>query len=101
MVSVCGLTLLPPGKCSYDSDAGSIRIWGSTDAITDITAAGGWTILNCEPDALVQDIRLVCQDGEACSHFWASIGPVGKIVRLPEDVWRLLSIHMLPTHHHL
>uniref|UniRef100_A0A0W0EY55 DUF7223 domain-containing protein n=1 Tax=Moniliophthora roreri TaxID=221103 RepID=A0A0W0EY55_MONRR len=74
------------GECSYDTDRGSLKIWGSPDAITDITTAAGWTILNCDQDALAQDIRLVCTDSESeCSHLWQNTGAVGKLVRLPES----------------
>lgn len=64
--------------------------WGSSDAISDITAAAGWIILGCDNDALAQDIRLVCDSEHAnsahCSHLYRSVGAVGKIVRLPESV---------------
>ncbi|KAK7049915.1 hypothetical protein VNI00_005345 [Paramarasmius palmivorus] len=74
------------GKCSYDIEGGSLKIWGSPDAITDVTKAAGWTILNCEKDSLAQDIRLVCSGSEAdCEHLWQSTGAVGKLVRLPES----------------
>ncbi|KAF5371015.1 hypothetical protein D9615_010015 [Tricholomella constricta] len=83
------------GECFYDLPAhsgkasGSLKIWGSLDAITDITAAAGWTILGCSPDALVQDIRLVCNSDDTgnsgCAHLHRKAGAVGKIVRLPEN----------------
>ncbi|RXW20042.1 hypothetical protein EST38_g5798 [Candolleomyces aberdarensis] len=61
------------------------RQTGSTDSITDITTAAGWEILDCQKDALSQDIRLVCTGGESeCDHLYQSIGAVGKIARLPE-----------------
>lgn len=82
------------GVCSYDipestgSSSGSLKIWGSQDAISDITTAAGWEIIGCSPDAIKQDIRLVCKDenpdDSACSHLYKSTGAVGKIVRLPE-----------------
>lgn len=82
------------GECSYDLPAtkgvsGTMRLWGSSDAISDITAAAGWIILGCDNDALAQDIRLVCDSEHAnsahCSHLYRSVGAVGKIVRLPES----------------
>uniref|UniRef100_A0A0W0EY52 DUF7223 domain-containing protein n=1 Tax=Moniliophthora roreri TaxID=221103 RepID=A0A0W0EY52_MONRR len=74
------------GECSYDTEQGSLKIWGSPDAITDITTAANWTILNCDKDALAQDIRLVCTDSESgCIHLWQNTGAVGKLVRLPES----------------
>ncbi|KAF8877427.1 hypothetical protein BD779DRAFT_1557589, partial [Infundibulicybe gibba] len=54
------------GVCSYDLPAsagpssGTVKIWGSTNAISDITPAAGWQIISCSPDAVNQDIRLVC-----------------------------------------
>ncbi|KAJ6524228.1 hypothetical protein DFH09DRAFT_1372201 [Mycena vulgaris] len=66
------------GECSYDlpatntSASGTLKIWGSTDAITDITKAADWQILGCDPNALTQDIRL-------------NFDAVNKLVRLPEN----------------
>ncbi|KAG6857113.1 hypothetical protein H0H87_009238 [Tephrocybe sp. NHM501043] len=63
--------------------------WGSPNAITDITAAAGWTIIGCSPDALAQDIRLVCNDEDTgavgCDHLFQNTGAVDKLVRLPEN----------------
>ncbi|KAF8066939.1 hypothetical protein FPV67DRAFT_1417007 [Lyophyllum atratum] len=83
------------GVCSYDipdsagSSSGSLKIWGSKDAISDITTAAGWEILGCSPDKLSQDIRLVCNSDDSkaagCSHLYESAGAEGKIVRLPES----------------
>jgi hypothetical protein len=65
--------------------------WGSTDAITDITKAADWQILDCDPTALTQDIRLVCMNDpedpdSSCGHLYQNIGAVNKLVRLPESV---------------
>ncbi|KAJ7143218.1 hypothetical protein C8R43DRAFT_891858 [Mycena crocata] len=84
------------GRCSYDmpsvngSSSGTLNIWGSENAITDITAAAGWEILGCDPGAVSQDIRLVCLDGpddpnSKCAHLFQNIGAVHKIVRLPQN----------------
>ncbi|KAG7086957.1 hypothetical protein E1B28_002874 [Marasmius oreades] len=81
------------GVCQYSftgSSSGTVKIWGSPDAITDITTAAGWEILGCSSDALAQDIRLVCQGDEnseesGCAHLYQNIGAEGKIVRLPEN----------------
>ncbi|KAJ7101832.1 hypothetical protein C8R43DRAFT_1081367 [Mycena crocata] len=84
------------GECSYDipatngSSSGTVKIWGSENAITDITKAAGWQILGCDPSALAQDIRLVCMDDPAdpnskCAHLYQNSGAVNKIVRLPEE----------------
>ncbi|KAF9471862.1 hypothetical protein BDN70DRAFT_526087 [Pholiota conissans] len=82
------------GVCQYDlppssagSATGTLKIWGAKDAIGDITVAGGWEILDCSPDELDQDIRLVCKDTSAqedCSQLFTA-GAEGKIVRLPEN----------------
>ncbi|KAJ6608508.1 hypothetical protein B0H10DRAFT_2226802 [Mycena sp. CBHHK59/15] len=83
------------GECSYDlpaasngtSASGSMKIWGSSTAISDITTAAGWTILGCSPTALTQDIRLVCtgKDSSMCQHLYQGHGAVDTIVRLPEN----------------
>ncbi|PBK81699.1 hypothetical protein ARMGADRAFT_1020065 [Armillaria gallica] len=82
------------GECEYSlpSDvpaSGSLKIWGSADALSDITPAAGWEILDCSPDGLEQEIRLVCShnstDSANCDHLYQNDGPVGKIVRLPES----------------
>ncbi|THU93422.1 hypothetical protein K435DRAFT_191536 [Dendrothele bispora CBS 962.96] len=73
------------GECTYSTNSGSIKIWGSPDTITDITTAAGWEILDCDPNALKQNIRLVCTEPNGCSHLYQANGPVGKLVRLPQD----------------
>ncbi|KAG7090279.1 hypothetical protein E1B28_011876 [Marasmius oreades] len=81
------------GVCQYSFNgdgSGAIKVWGSPDALTDITPAAGWEILDCSPDALAQDIRLVCQGDEdsaesGCAHLYQTIGAEGKVVRLPES----------------
>ncbi|KDQ34225.1 hypothetical protein PLEOSDRAFT_1032100 [Pleurotus ostreatus PC15] len=83
------------GECAYDlpshgdSALGAFKIKGSPKAITDITPAAGWIILDCDPHALSQEIRLVCQSDdkasdESCSHVFDHWGAVDKIVRLPD-----------------
>ncbi|KAJ7150476.1 hypothetical protein C8R43DRAFT_494845 [Mycena crocata] len=63
-----------------------MRVWSTgSSAISDITAAAGWTILNCDPDALAQDIRLVCTgDAADCDHLFQD-GAKDTIVRLPNN----------------
>ncbi|KAJ7088827.1 hypothetical protein B0H15DRAFT_780532 [Mycena belliarum] len=80
------------GSCSYDmpgTASGSLKIWGSEDAITDITTAADWHIIGCDPNALSQDIRLVCANPDdpdsKCGHLYQNIGAVNKLVRLPEN----------------
>ncbi|KAJ7166831.1 hypothetical protein C8R46DRAFT_1351084 [Mycena filopes] len=84
------------GTCSYDlpttdsTAAGSLKIWGSPDAITDITTAAGWQILGCDSTALNQSIRLVCMDdpedtNSNCGHLYQNTGAVNKLVRLPQN----------------
>ncbi|KAJ7790812.1 hypothetical protein B0H14DRAFT_2471260 [Mycena olivaceomarginata] len=81
------------GQCSYDLPAtdgpsGTMKIWGSENAITDITPAAHWQILDCDPKALSQNIRLVCTNdnptSSLCGHLYQNGGAVNKIVRLPE-----------------
>ncbi|KAF8186252.1 hypothetical protein BJ912DRAFT_467768 [Pholiota molesta] len=80
------------GVCEYDlpetnsSASGTLKIWSSNAAaISDITPAAGWTILGCAPDALDQEIRLVCTGGGNCAHLYSETGAVGKVIRLPEN----------------
>ncbi|KAJ7184968.1 hypothetical protein C8R46DRAFT_468925 [Mycena filopes] len=84
------------GQCSYDLPqtsgtpaSGTVQIWGSENAITDITTAAGWQILGCDPKALSQNVRLVCMDEDDpasnCGHLYQNNGAVDKIVRLPEN----------------
>ncbi|KAH6904651.1 hypothetical protein BKA70DRAFT_527891 [Coprinopsis sp. MPI-PUGE-AT-0042] len=80
------------GVCYYDLPSssqqpasGTLKIWGSSDAISDITNAAGWEIIDCQKDAVTQDIRLVCTGNDAaCAHLY-KVGAEGKVVRLPEN----------------
>lgn len=88
------------GVCFYDlpssanGASGTLKIWGSSDSITDITAAAGWEILDCAQDSVSQDIRLVCTGGDNCDHLYKSIGAVGKIARLPESCGKNAFAHI-------
>jgi hypothetical protein len=93
------------GKCSYDhpdpSFPASLQIvstlpfhssWlndfsqsGSHRSVSDISKAGGWTILNCDPHAMEQDVRLVCHSSD-CNHLFNGHGAIDTLVRLPENV---------------
>ncbi|KAF7312700.1 hypothetical protein MIND_00284700 [Mycena indigotica] len=83
------------GSCSYDLDpngssSGSLKIWGGVNAITDVTQAADWEILDCDSNSAAQDIRLVCKNDpnetdSKCGHLYQNIGAVNKIVRLPES----------------
>ncbi|KAJ7708174.1 hypothetical protein B0H17DRAFT_971719 [Mycena rosella] len=78
------------GQCSYDIPtssevSGTLKIWGASDAISDITPAAGWTILDCDKGAMAQDVRLVCHDSTGCPHLTLNTGAAGKLVRLPES----------------
>ncbi|KAG7441408.1 uncharacterized protein BT62DRAFT_937177 [Guyanagaster necrorhizus] len=82
------------GECEYSLPtdvpaSGSLKIWGSADALSDITPAAGWEILDCSADGLEQEIRLICLDNNTdstgCDHLYQSNGAVDKIVRLPES----------------
>ncbi|KAJ2923672.1 hypothetical protein H1R20_g13421, partial [Candolleomyces eurysporus] len=89
------------GVCFYDlkesnigAASGTLKIWGSADSITDITTAAGWEILDCKPDSLSQDIRLVCSDKSKCRHLFRKLGAVGKVVRLPESCGKNAFAHI-------
>ncbi|KAL0950196.1 hypothetical protein HGRIS_010188 [Hohenbuehelia grisea] len=83
------------GECAYDlagteeSGHGVLKITGPPGSITDITSAAGWVVLNCDPQSMAQEIRLVCKgdnaDAAGCNHLFAHNGPVHKVVRLPES----------------
>ncbi|EED85734.1 predicted protein [Postia placenta Mad-698-R] len=76
------------GYCFYDIDGpvtGTLYIAGDSNAISDITTAAGWTILDCDPSSTNQTIRAVCSTPSAgCDHLFQG-GAVGTIVRLPEN----------------
>ncbi|KAJ8691189.1 hypothetical protein PTI98_010783 [Pleurotus ostreatus] len=81
------------GECAYDipteNQSASIKMVGAPLAITDITPAAGWVVLDCDANAASQEIRLVCNSDDAeaagCSHLFEGDGPVHKYVRLPES----------------
>lgn len=59
---------------------------GSSSAISDITPAAGWKILDCTDSSNTQTIRLVCVDeNKGCVHLFQE-GAQDTVVRLPEDV---------------
>lgn len=69
---------------------------GSSSAISDITPAAGWTILDCDPNAVSQEIRLVCTgDEETCNHIYQG-GCKSTLVRLPESV-RLFRVYLVES----
>ncbi|KZT00882.1 uncharacterized protein LAESUDRAFT_521646 [Laetiporus sulphureus 93-53] len=76
------------GTCSYDVDgpvSGSVFISGSSTAISDLTQAAEWEILDCDANSTAQDIRAVCTNTTSgCSHLLQG-GAVDTIVRLPEN----------------
>ncbi|KAJ3569321.1 hypothetical protein NP233_g5126 [Leucocoprinus birnbaumii] len=59
------------GVCYYDlpksqkGPSGTLKIWGDDHAIADITTAGGWEILGCDPNSMAQDIRIVCKNPDS------------------------------------
>ncbi|KAH9991034.1 hypothetical protein BJV77DRAFT_560799 [Russula vinacea] len=79
------------GKCSWDlpgdsGASGTVNIWGSQSAISDITNATGWHITSCNSSAIAQKIQLVCKDGNPdCDHLFQGGGAVNTIVRLPNS----------------
>ncbi|KAF7422513.1 hypothetical protein PC9H_010669 [Pleurotus ostreatus] len=80
------------GECAYDlpgtkeTGSATLKLSGAAKAITDITPAAGWIVLDCDPHALSQEIRLVCKgdDEASCGHLFEH-GPEHKVVRLPES----------------
>lgn len=59
---------------------------GAPSAISDITPAAGWDILNCSSDTTAQTIRIICTgDGANCEHLNQN-GAKDTLVRLPENV---------------
>ncbi|KLO17563.1 hypothetical protein SCHPADRAFT_886887 [Schizopora paradoxa] len=77
------------GACSFDIDespasmGGTIEISGPVSAISDITSAAGWRILNCTDSTNSQTIRLACvDDSKGCAHVFQG-GVEDTIVRLP------------------
>ena len=58
---------------------------GSNSSISDLTPAGGWTIIDCNATSADQEIRLVCSDTTKCDHLHLN-GAENTVVRLPDDV---------------
>ncbi|KAJ8519011.1 hypothetical protein ONZ45_g4007 [Pleurotus djamor] len=79
------------GECAYENPHPQVssvfKLRGHPKALTDITPAAGWVILDCDPNTLEQEIRLVCQshDDTGCDHVFSYHGPEDKLVRLPES----------------
>ncbi|CAK5278060.1 unnamed protein product [Mycena citricolor] len=73
------------GTCTCDLPDGgaSIYLSGASNAVSDLTTAGGWTTLSCKSTTNTQTIRTVCQS-EACEHIFEGQGAVDTVVRLPE-----------------
>ncbi|KLO17566.1 hypothetical protein SCHPADRAFT_936932 [Schizopora paradoxa] len=79
------------GICRYDieedstSMGGTIEISGSTSAISDVTPAAGWDILNCTDSTNTQTILLACTDESlGCNHIF-DVDAKDTIIRLPQD----------------
>ncbi|KAJ8474994.1 hypothetical protein ONZ45_g15760 [Pleurotus djamor] len=108
------------GECAYDlpthkEQSGTVKLFAKSPyAIADITPTAGWVVLDCDPNALEQEVRLVCKsdnaEGGACNHlFDGGHGPVGKYVRLPESCssvpfarvvnYRVHEDQSVPSHH--
>ncbi|KAJ8521299.1 hypothetical protein ONZ45_g1962 [Pleurotus djamor] len=68
--------------------SGILKLVGEPKGISDITPAAGWVILDCDPNVLNQDVRLVCEsdhDESGCGHLFDYHGANNKLVRLPES----------------
>ncbi|KDQ25329.1 hypothetical protein PLEOSDRAFT_169388 [Pleurotus ostreatus PC15] len=85
------------GECNYELEHPSggfatLHFSGAPHMMADITPAAGWVVLDCDANALEQDIRLVCANDETesenCAHLFAQGGPVNKVLRLPESCGR-------------
>ncbi|KAA1475878.1 hypothetical protein DENSPDRAFT_883888 [Dentipellis sp. KUC8613] len=78
------------GQCSYDLPASSgatatVQVTGSPNAISDITTAAGWKILECDAGKAAQTIKMVCTSATApCSHILQN-GAVDTLVRMPQN----------------
>ncbi|KAI0638754.1 hypothetical protein C8Q77DRAFT_1151788 [Trametes polyzona] len=77
------------GECNWDitsgTGSGTVRIAGPHAAVSDITPAAGWMIMDCDANTPDQDIRLVCQDPDkGCDHIYTN-NAAGTLVRLPEN----------------
>ncbi|KAL6305714.1 hypothetical protein BKA93DRAFT_211137 [Sparassis latifolia] len=92
------------GECSYDISgsgvSGTVYISGSSSAVSDITTAGGWDILDCDSDSTAQDIRAICGSGNStCDHLYEG-GAIGTIVRLPENCTQMPFARISDTWDH-
>ncbi|PIL27871.1 hypothetical protein GSI_09993 [Ganoderma sinense ZZ0214-1] len=76
------------GECQWDLKSnhatGTMLLSGSNSSISDLTTAGGWTILDCNATAADQEIRAVCHDSSKCDHLNLN-GAENTVVRLPND----------------
>ena len=59
---------------------------GSRSALSDLSPVAGWSIIDCHPEKMAQEIRAICTGtDEQCDHLYQN-GVIGTIVRLPEEV---------------
>ncbi|KAM5537487.1 hypothetical protein V8D89_008814 [Ganoderma adspersum] len=76
------------GECQWDLQSthgsGTMFLAGSNSSISDLTPAGGWTIVDCNATSADQEIRLVCSDPSKCDHLHLN-GAQNTVVRLPDD----------------
>ncbi|PVF92576.1 hypothetical protein CPB86DRAFT_841263 [Serendipita vermifera] len=80
------------GSCAYEvgdgtkTAFGSILLDGAQEAISDISTAAGWSIMDCDSGSQdTQVIRAVCHNPDAgCGQLYEG-GAVNTIVRLPEE----------------
>lgn len=53
-------------------------------------------VLDCDPNALAHTLRVVCNttdtSNSGCAHLYQNVDPVGKIVRLPENVRSMIAV---------
>ncbi|KAF6743124.1 hypothetical protein DFP72DRAFT_1080801 [Ephemerocybe angulata] len=80
--STVGMIFFDNLPTSDTAASGTLKIWGATESIADITSAAGWEILGCKKDSLSQVIRLVCSGSDSyCSRLYDTIGAVGNVSR--------------------
>ncbi|KAM5537489.1 hypothetical protein V8D89_008816 [Ganoderma adspersum] len=76
------------GKCQWTLQSthgsGTMSLAGSNSSISDLTPAGGWTIIDCNATSADQDIHVVCHDPSKCDHLHIN-GAENTVVRLPDD----------------
>ncbi|KAI0770916.1 hypothetical protein BD413DRAFT_69883 [Trametes elegans] len=82
------------GDCHWDisseTGSGTLRISGPHTAVSDITDAAGWMVMDCDENGEDQEIRLVCRDSsKGCEHIYHGNGAENTLVRLPQNCGKM------------